>query len=294
MTDDFNSKPAQQTNNALSSSEQNEEVDSDAKNVTESTSQQQSRPSVSNPSTQNCDHRTEPTQTQAGTSHAHTPQGLKETSGQLNRQAAHSTSSNSELPEPPQPRHQTDPHSIMPTFDSDGNERSNGPDQDTFSAGNDSRRASTFDDHVYVTIGKSSFRASVSDAEEIRRAQRLTFIASTCGIFSLFFGGIILGTIGLITAIVGYRRLGRIGERYPHDPRIMQALKHNGRLSITVCGIALALNVVSLIILFPALMQAAEMGDYSQLLNGFDAGQGAGTGTGSVSGSGGSGSSAWG
>lgn len=294
MTDDYNSKPAQQTKNAASASEQNGEVDLNAKSIVNSISQQQLHPSSANLSSQDYDHRTEPTQAQTDISHALASQHPEETDELSNRQASHNASSSSELPEPPQPRHQSDSRSIMSMVDSDDNESNGSPNQGAFDASNDSRRTSAFDDHVYVTMGKSSFRATASDAEEIRRAQRLTFIASTCGIFSLFFGGIVLGAIGLITAIVGYRRLGRIGERYPHDPRIMQALKHNGRLSITVCGIALALNVISLIILFPALMQAAEMGDYSQLLNGFDAGQGSGSGAGTVSGSGGSGSSAWG
>ncbi|QKF06968.1 hypothetical protein HLV38_01635 [Berryella wangjianweii] len=120
----------------------------------------------------------------------------------------------------------------------------------------------------YLLLGMASIRATPEQAERIRSARGLLSFANVAGPVSLLIGGVVLSAAGLVMALVGWRRMVRLGEEFPDNPAVRKVLARQGLVSIAVCAVALALNVATMIAAFPTLMHKLESGELASVLNG--------------------------
>ena len=106
-----------------------------------------------------------------------------------------------------------------------------------------------------------------ANAERFNSARTLITVAQILAIVSLFLGGILLSTIAVVVAIVGYRRLSSVLDCIA-DQRIKTSLKRAGIVAVAMSCIVLAINIATLVIMMPFITQIAQTGDYSSLFGG--------------------------
>ena len=97
-------------------------------------------------------------------------------------------------------------------------------------------------------------------------------------------GGIVLSTIAVILAFMGLSKLNAFANAHSLEQSARLTLRKPGVLAVGMCVFALIFNIISLIVLYPIVMQSLQSGDLSGL---FGAGQGGAP-------SPGAGSSTWG
>ena len=125
-----------------------------------------------------------------------------------------------------------------------------------------------------VRIGSVMFAIDNDDAVEFKSARNYNIAAQIVALVSLIIGGVFASTVALILAIISYRKFSGIAG-HMQDESVVKALKRAGMMAIVMSCVALVLNVVSLIILMPMVMQFVQTGDYSALFgNGPLAGSG--------------------
>ena len=106
---------------------------------------------------------------------------------------------------------------------------------------------------------------SQQDAIEFASARRFITIAQVTALVSLLFGGVILSGASIIIAIIGYRRLSRIAANYSNEPALQGLIRRPGALAVIMSVFALALNIISLIAVYPLIVEALQNGDLSTL-----------------------------
>lgn len=106
---------------------------------------------------------------------------------------------------------------------------------------------------------------SQQDALDFSSARRLITIAQITALVSLLFGGVVLSAASIVVAIVGYRKLSLIASNYPHEPALQGMIRRPGALAIIMSVFALVLNIISLIAVYPLILQALQSGDLSTL-----------------------------
>lgn len=96
-------------------------------------------------------------------------------------------------------------------------------------------------------------------------ARKYVTAAQICAIVSLFIGGILLSSVSVVVAIIAYRKLADYARSASIDDLHRKILVRPGLIAIAMCVFALALNVVSIIALYPYIEQIMQTGDYSSL-----------------------------
>ena len=124
-----------------------------------------------------------------------------------------------------------------------------------------------------------------NDGRELKSAQNLVIAASITGPISMIIGGVALGVVGLVCGILAYRKLRVLIKQGGPFSLMAARLRTACIVALVVTGIALVLNTITIITIYPLMVEALETGDYSKLYP-----QGA---TPSIGGSG-SGNSTWG
>ncbi|AJC11982.1 hypothetical protein JI75_04155 [Berryella intestinalis] len=130
-----------------------------------------------------------------------------------------------------------------------------------------------------------SFNATDEDRVRIKRGRTLLTIANVAGPISLFIGGVLLSSVGTVCGIVSFVNFKRVGDGHPEKPLVGKLLKRQAAVGIGISGIALVINLVAAIMIFPMIMDAVESGDLSAVFNSQDqalnlpADRGTGTGT---------------
>ena len=110
--------------------------------------------------------------------------------------------------------------------------------------------------------------ASASYSSELRRARNFIVGSQVGAVISVFLGGIALSTISMIIAIIGYRKITALARDCNMKPDVAQRLKRSAILAIGVCAVALAFNVVTIVVFYPVLMEALQQGNVSGLFGG--------------------------
>ena len=98
----------------------------------------------------------------------------------------------------------------------------------------------------------------LSTVERIKSAQKLITIATIAAPVSLLIGGVLLSSIALICGIIGMRRLRSINAKTAHEMNAIQPALRSARMTLIMCGIALALNAVSLAMMYPTYMEILQ------------------------------------
>lgn len=118
-----------------------------------------------------------------------------------------------------------------------------------------------------VVVGKETFTVSETDLAEFESARKFCVAAQIVALVSLFIGGVLLSTIAVVLAIIGYRKLAGVAAKMPEES-VRRALRRSGIIAIVLSALALVLNIVSLIVLLPMLGYIAQTGDYSAIFGG--------------------------
>lgn len=106
---------------------------------------------------------------------------------------------------------------------------------------------------------------------KLASTRKLITFANIAGPVSLIIGGILLSTAGLICSLIARSRINTMLKEQPQDPvfsqKVMQAAKP-GAIALIICTIALVLNVISLALVMPAVLEASQTGNLTTLFGG--------------------------
>lgn len=118
-----------------------------------------------------------------------------------------------------------------------------------------------------------NLQPNLLDAQQLKKAQNLVMVANIAGPVSLFIGGVLLSTVGLVCAVVAFAKLKKLETKDARIAMTAKQLKRSSIVGIVICAIALVLNAISFFILLPEVLKMVETGDYAGLA--IDAGGGA-------------------
>lgn len=117
-------------------------------------------------------------------------------------------------------------------------------------------------------------------------------VANVCGPVSLLIGGVALSTVGIVCAVLAWRGAKHVASSNSPSAPMANNFRKSALVSIVICCVAFALNAFYAAMIMPAMLEAVNTGDFSQLLGSEPSG-GAGAGAEGSTGSG-DGGSAWG
>ena len=106
---------------------------------------------------------------------------------------------------------------------------------------------------------------------KLASARKLITFANIAGPVSLIIGGVLLSTAGLICSLIARSRINTLLKEQPQDrvisQKVMQVAKP-GAIALIICTIALVLNVISLALVMPAVLEASQTGNLTTLFGG--------------------------
>ena len=103
------------------------------------------------------------------------------------------------------------------------------------------------------------------DARELRSAQNLVIAASITGPVSMIIGGGFLGVIGLVCGILAFRKIRNLMRNNGPMALMAKRLQTACIVALVVTAIALVLNIIYVVSVYPLMIEALETGDYSKL-----------------------------
>ena len=127
--------------------------------------------------------------------------------------------------------------------------------------------------------GNHQFRPNTLDEQTLRSARSQTTFAFIAGPLSLFVGGMLLGTIGVICAFLANRKLHSLAQKTNETASIARGMLKSARTALVICLVAVALNAVSFAIMFPVIEKMLQSGDFASVAGNMSAGTAAGTST---------------
>lgn len=125
-----------------------------------------------------------------------------------------------------------------------------------------------------------NLQPNMLDLRNVKSARTLIMVANIAGPVSLFIGGVLLGTAGLVCGIIGYRKLSALLKKKSEVADIAIRLRRSSIVAMVICSVAIILNAIAIYLMLPVVLEMLETGNYTGLV------PNAGTGTG--------GSSTWG
>lgn len=127
-------------------------------------------------------------------------------------------------------------------------------------------------------------------AARARSAQTLVMVSIIAGPVSLVFGGVLLSLVALICGAVALSRVKALGSESPDGAPsgYLAAVRRQAILGLSLGVVALVLNAVGLVMMWPQYMEIIQGGDIDALM-GSQSGSSAAS-----NGSSGSSSSVWG
>lgn len=107
--------------------------------------------------------------------------------------------------------------------------------------------------------------------QKLASTRKLITFANIAGPVSLIIGGVLLSTAGLICSLIARSRINTMLKEQPQDQvfsqKVMQVAKP-GAIALIICTIALVLNVISLALVMPAVLEASQTGNLTTLFGG--------------------------
>ncbi len=110
-----------------------------------------------------------------------------------------------------------------------------------------------------------SSRVLPPDESTLKRARTMIFIGNIAGPVSLFIGGVLLGTVGLACAAVARRNVASVAQREGAYQPTAQAMRRSATIAMVICLVAIIVNAVTAIMLFPQVMAAVQSGNFAGL-----------------------------
>lgn len=121
----------------------------------------------------------------------------------------------------------------------------------------------TNDDSTQSDAGGSEDLSSVAG---FASARTLATVAIIGGPVSLIIGGVVLSVVSLICGVVSLAKIKKLARKPVARQLDAQAVRRTAAMGIALSCIALALNVVGVLLMVPLLMEAMNTGDYSAIL----------------------------
>lgn len=109
-------------------------------------------------------------------------------------------------------------------------------------------------------------RPNSSDEVMLASARRQINIAFIFSIVSLIIGGMLLSSIGLILAILALRKLNLLQQKKSLLAQDAKLLLKSAKTAIVFCIVAISLNLISFIVVYPQLMEMIDSGQFDYLL----------------------------
>ena len=109
----------------------------------------------------------------------------------------------------------------------------------------------------------SIFHLNQEQTAEFNSARKLTTISQIMAIVSLFIGGILLSAAAIVVAFVARGRMQRVASQC--TPEVQAAIMRSTIVPIGFCLLAFALNIASLILLYPMVMEMLQNGSFQDL-----------------------------
>lgn len=110
-----------------------------------------------------------------------------------------------------------------------------------------------------------SYSPNTEDEKRLRSIRTKITIAYVAGPISLFVGGVLLGAIGLICGFTAYRSIKHLQSKNTEVAAAALSMRKSAIRGMLICGIALALNVVTIIALYPMVLEMINSGDINLL-----------------------------
>ncbi len=108
-----------------------------------------------------------------------------------------------------------------------------------------------------------SSRVLPPDESTLKRARTMILIGNIAGPVSLFIGGVLLGTVGLACAAVARRNVASVAQREGAYQPTAQAMRRSATIAMVICLVAIIVNAVTAIMLFPQVMAAVQSGNFA-------------------------------
>lgn len=110
-----------------------------------------------------------------------------------------------------------------------------------------------------------SLRPNRDDERALRSAQNKITFAYVAGPLSLFFGGMLLGCVGLICAGLAYRSVKKLEHKEASVAQTAAKLKKSARNALIICCAAFLLNAISLYFMYPIVLEMLQNGQFGDV-----------------------------
>lgn len=117
------------------------------------------------------------------------------------------------------------------------------------------------------------------DAQILRKAQTNVLVASICAPVSLIIGGVLLGSVGLVFAILGFRKLTALAEKENDMAAVAKRIKRSASIAMVFCVVAIILNGISAWMMYPEIVATLQSGEYGTIFSGLGSGSAGSTST---------------
>jgi len=118
----------------------------------------------------------------------------------------------------------------------------------------------------------SSYNGNGAPREEDRRkfisSRRFTMAANIMGPVSLFIGGTLLSSVGVVCAILGWKKMKDLSVTGSSMALTAITALKASKVSVGVCIVALLLNVIAMALIMPEMLALLESGDYASIGSG--------------------------
>lgn len=114
-------------------------------------------------------------------------------------------------------------------------------------------------------VGRTVFKLTDQEAFTFSSARKFITASQVAAVVSLIVGGVLLSSIAVVLAIIGFRKLNDIAQGHTDQIEVHFALRRSGILAIGISAAALIINVVSLIFFYPMVMESLGAGGFGGL-----------------------------
>ena len=130
-----------------------------------------------------------------------------------------------------------------------------------------------------ASVGNTQFKLTGSEIPDYQNARNYFMAAMVVSVASIFIGGVIASAGAVICAFIASDRFNRVAARHADEPEVQRALMRSGKIAVGISVGVLILNIISLIFLYPTLVNTMQNGG-TNLLGGSGGTTGTGTGNG--------------
>ena len=120
-------------------------------------------------------------------------------------------------------------------------------------------------------LANKTIKISHEDKQLLGTARKYISISQVCAVVSVFIGGVLLSSIAVVFSVLALFKLNTFAASHTLDQQARNAFKRPAYLAVGLSVLVLVFNIVSLILIYPMVMEGLQTGDLSGI---FGTGQG--------------------